>query len=95
MFYDEEGRMLVWELLNHGLNLWFITWGEHCVSPGSTDEGSSAVWQEGVEPGCTSPGPHLRAECNWGSIYLWRSLLLEFFLQAYDTGDLFFIYFWL
>jgi len=41
----------VWEFLNHGLNLWLTTWGEQWVSHGSTGEGNSPVWLEGVEPG--------------------------------------------
>ena len=71
--------LIVWELLNHGLNFWLITWGEHWVSHRSTGEGNSAVWPEGVEPGCTSPWPHLRADCHWEMISFWRLLLLEFF----------------
>ena len=57
--------MCVWELLNDNLNLWLITWGEHWVSCGSTGEGNSPVWREGVEPGSTSPRSHLRADCQW------------------------------
>ena len=76
----------VWELLNHGLNLWFTTWGEHWVSCGSTGEGNSPVWPGEVEPGCTSPRPHLRAHCHWGRISSWRLLLMEF-LWAYNTGE--------
>jgi len=53
----------VWELLSHGLNHWLITWGKDPVSPGCTGEGNSAVGLEGVEPGCPSLRPHLRAEC--------------------------------
>jgi len=68
----------VWELLNDGLNHWLITWGEHWVSRGSTGEGNSAVWPEGVEPGCTSPRLHLRADYYWGRISFWRLFPLEF-----------------
>jgi len=39
----------VWELLSQSLNLWLITWGKHWVSCGSTGEGNSPVWSEGVE----------------------------------------------
>jgi len=78
--------MSVWELLSHGLNHWLITWGKDWVSPGSTGEGSSAVWPEGVKPGCTSPRPHLRADWHWGRISFWRSRLcgvfpVDLFLQ--------------
>ena len=77
----------IWELLNHGLNLWLTTWGKHRVSHRSTGEGNSSVWPEGVEPGSTSPRPHLKADCHWGRISSWRLLLLES-LQAYTTGEL-------
>jgi len=50
------------------------TWGKDLVSPGSTGEGNSAVWPEGVEPGCTSLRPHLRADCHWGRVSGWISL---------------------
>jgi len=82
----------VWELLNHGLNLWLITWGEHWVSCGSTGEGNSPVWLEGVEPGSSSPRPRWRADCHWGRISFWRSLLLEFFLWAYNMGEHFHLF---
>jgi len=78
----------VWELLNDGLNHWLITWGDHWVSRGSTGEGNSTVQLEGVEPGCTSLRPHLRADCYWGRISLWRSLLLESFWWVQDMGML-------
>jgi len=74
--------LLVWELLSHGLNQWLSTWGKDLVSSGSTGEGSSAVWLEGVEPGCTSLRPHLRADCCCGRISGWRSLLCGVLLQA-------------
>ena len=35
--------------------------------------------QKGVEPGCTSLGPHLRANCCWGKVSGWRSFLGEVF----------------
>jgi len=34
------------------------------LNAGSTGEGNSSVGQEGVEPGCTSPRPHLTAVCH-------------------------------
>jgi len=49
--------------------------GKGLVSPGSTGGDSSAVGQEGVEPGCTSLRPHLKADCYWGRISGWRWLL--------------------
>ena len=67
----------VWELLSHSLNYWLSTWGKDPVSPESTGEGNSAVWLEGLQPGCTSLRPHLRADCPWGRISFWRSLLGE------------------
>eukprot|EP00076_Gallus_gallus_P032048 XP_024997586.1 2-oxoglutarate and iron-dependent oxygenase domain-containing protein 3 [Gallus gallus] len=44
------------------------TWGKDRVSPGSTGEGSSHVQLEGVEPGCTSLRPYLRADALWGKV---------------------------
>ena len=76
----------VWELLNHSLDLWLPTWGKHWVSCGSTGEGNSPVWLKGVEPGSTSPRPHLRIDCHWGRIYSWRLLFVEF-LWAYNIGE--------
>ena len=64
------------------------TWGECWVSCGSTGGGNSAVWPEGVEPGSTSPKPHVRADSQGGRISLWRSLLLEPFQWAQDMGKL-------
>lgn len=46
--------LCVWELLSPGLNHWLSSWGKDPLSPGSTGEGNSAVWPEGVEPGCAS-----------------------------------------
>jgi len=80
---------VVWELLNHSLNLWLITWGKHWVSPGSTGEGNSAVWPEGVEPGCTSPRPHLRADYHWERIFFLEISPLWSFSckpRSLDTG---------
>ena len=56
----------VWQL-SHGLNHWLSTWGK---DPGSTGEGNSAVWLEGVQPGCTSLSAHLRADCHGGGLCL-------------------------
>ena len=82
----------VWELLNHNLNLWLTTWGKHWVSHGSTGEGNSPVWPEGVEPGSTSPRPHLRADCHWGRISFWRLLLVEFLESLQHWWALLFIH---
>ena len=70
-------------LLNHGMNLWLITWGEQWVSHGSTGEGKSPVLQEGVEPGCTSPRPIEELTAS-GEVFLWRSAPLESILWAQD-----------
>ena len=62
--------------------------GKDPVSPGSTAGGNSAVGLEGVQPGCTSHRPHLRADCPSGRVSSWRSLLGEAFpanLQSSDT----------
>jgi len=67
-------KLLVWEQLSHSLNHWLSTWEKDLVSPGSTGEGNSSVWPEGVEPGCISLKPHLRADCHWRWISYWRSL---------------------
>ena len=53
-------------------------------SPGSTGEGNSAVWPEGVEAGCTSLRPHLRADCHWGRISGWRFLSCGVSLVSLD-----------
>ena len=82
----------VWELLNNGLNHWLTTWGKHWVSHGSTGEGNSAVWPEGVEPGCTSPRSHLWADCLWGRISFWRSLPLEFSTVSLQHGWAFLLF---
>jgi len=80
----------VWKLLNRGLNLWLITWGEHWVSCGSTGEGNSPVWPEEVVLDPPFLDPHLRADWQWGRILFWRLLFVEFFLRAYDTSKYFF-----
>jgi len=45
---------------------WLSTWGKDPISPGSTGEGNSHVWPEGLQPGCTSLRTHLRADCQLG-----------------------------
>ena len=78
------------------------TWVKHLDSHRSTDEGNSPVWQEGVEPGSTSPRPHLRADCHCRRILFWGFLLcgvfslnLDFFLDVseYSFPVCFFFYF--
>ena len=78
----QNGRQ-IWNICG---NCWATAWatdlstlGRDLVSPESTAEGSSAVWPEGVEPGCTSLRPHLRADCHWARIFSWRSLFAETF----------------
>ena len=81
----------VWELLSHGLNHCLITWGKDWVSHGSTGEGNSLVWLEGLEPGSTPPRPHLRADWHWGRISFLRSLFCEAFNcepKSLDLGEL-------
>jgi len=63
------------------------------LSHGSTGEGNSCVWPEGVEPGYTSLRPHLRAECLWGRISFWRFLLCGTFhceCKSMDMDEHFF-----
>ena len=63
------------------------------VSPGSTGEGNSAVAQEGVDPGCTSPRPHLRADYNRRRISFWRSVFCGDFpvwAEIFEGGWAFF-----
>jgi len=43
------------------------------------------VWLEGVEPGCTSLRPHLRADCCWRRISGWRSFPCE--LRSSETSQ--------
>ena len=64
----------VWELLNHGLNLWLTTWGECWVSRRGTGE-CNLTWvtRRGGDP----LRPHLRADSQAGKISIWRSLLVE------------------
>ena len=57
-------------VLSHSLSHWLSSWGKHLISPWSTGEGNSAVWPEGVEPGCTSQT----------SFKGWLPLFLDFFL---------------
>jgi len=83
----------VWELLNHDLNLWWITWGKHWDSCARTGEGNSPLWPEGVEPVSTFPRPHLRADCHWERISFSRLLPLEFFCKP-KTWVSTCIYFW-
>jgi len=82
--FSKPELMYMWELLSHGLNHLLITWGKGPVSPGSTSEGNSSEWLEGVEPGCTSLRHHLRADCHRGRIFFWRSFLCGFFLMSLD-----------
>jgi len=69
-----------------GQNHWLSIWGKDQVSPGSTGEGNSPVRPEGVEPGCISPRPHLRADCHWGRISFWGSFPLEFSAVSLGHG---------
>ena len=79
-------------------NCWVPTWTTEYlwkgpVSPGSTGEGNSAVAQEGVDPGCTSPRPHLRADYNRRRISFWRSVFCGDFpvwAEIFEGGWAFF-----
>ena len=63
----------VWELLNHGLNLWLTTWAQvNAISP---------EWPEGVDPGSTPPRPHLKADSQGGRFSIWRLFPLEPFCE--------------
>ena len=44
----------------------------------------ASVWPAGVEPGCTSLRPHLRADCHWGRISGWRSFSCGVFPVSLD-----------
>ena len=84
----------VWALLSHSLNHW--TWDKDWVSHGSTGEGNSAAWPEGVEPGCTSPRSHLRADCHWERLFLEiASFGVCLFVCKPRIWVNIFIYFWL
>jgi len=80
----KDCNVSVWELLSYSLSHWLSTWRKDPLSPGSTAEGNSSVWPEGVEPGCTSLRPHLRADCHWGRISGWRSFPCGIFLASLD-----------
>jgi len=41
-----------------------------------------------VEPGCTPPRPHLRADCPWGRVSFWRLLLFGVFLCKPTSSDM-------
>ena len=74
-FYSSFELLLAlrWGLLSHSLSHWLSPGGTDLVSTVSTGEGNSAVWPDGVEPGCTSLRPHLRAECHWRKV-LWLEI---------------------
>ena len=49
--------------------------------------------QKGVEPGSTSPRPHLRADCQGGRVSFWMLFLLVFFfLKTKDMGEHFHLF---
>jgi len=58
---------------------------KHWVSHGAQVK-AIHLWLEGLEPGCTSPRPHLRADCHRGRICSWRLILVEL-LWAYNAGE--------
>ena len=64
----------VWEL-SYGPDPWLITWGKDWVIHGSTGEGNSPVWLEGMEPGYASPRPPFM-----GWLPLWKDLFQEILL---------------
>jgi len=74
MLISSYNCWFLWELLNHGLNLWLITWVKHWVSHGSTGEGN---WLEGVEPDSPSPRPPFKG---------WLSLRKDLFLKIASPG---------
>ena len=79
MIYRYKKRMLLCYPLyeNCWITAWTTDWSpEDWVSYGSTGEGNSPVWPEGVEPGSTPPRPHLRADCQRGRISFWSCLFL-------------------
>ena len=79
--------MVVWELLNHSLNLWLTTWGKDWVSHRSTGEGNPPVWPEGLEPGCISPRPHWRAHHHWEGSLSGDCSFWSYFLWASDVTE--------
>ena len=75
-------------------NCWITAWTSDWSPEVSTESAGGAQLkaihlcdQKGVEPGCTSPRPHLRADCPWGRVSFWSLLLLEFFLWVYNVGE--------
>ena len=77
-------------------NCWVTAWttdwapGERTRSALGAQVKAIQLWSEGVEPGCTSLRPHLRADCHWGRITGWRSVFLWSFFwepRSSKTGE--------
>ena len=65
---------------NSWITAWTSDWPPEVSAESAARAQMNAIspeWPEGVEPGCTSPRPHLRADSQGGRISSWRSLLLE------------------
>ena len=56
------------ELLSHGLNHWLISWGRTQSAVGAQVEAIQSEWK--VEPGCSSPREHLRADYPQERVYI-------------------------
>ena len=95
--YTRYRSLLIYHLYpvtNHKLlygNCWITAWTSDWLR-----QAPSQPWEHrwrqfncvtrGVEPGSTSPRPHLRADCHWWRISSWRLLFVEF-LWAYNTSE--------
>jgi len=69
---------------NYWITAWTIEWPPDASAESATGAPVHAIspeWPEGVEPGCTPPRPHLRADSEGGRISIWRSPLLELFWE--------------
>ena len=67
---------------NCWVTVWTTDWtpGERTLSAlGAQVKAIHLCDQKGVEPGSTSPRPHLMADCHWGRISFWVSLLFGVF----------------
>ena len=73
-----------WVYGNHWIIAWTSDWPHEASTESAAGAQVNAVsleWPEGMEPGSTSPRPHLRADSQGGKIFIWRSLLMESFCE--------------
>ena len=69
---------------NWWVTAWATDWSTEERTESATGEGNSLVWLGGVVPGCTPPGAHLSADCQWWRVSFWRFLLCGVFPAKLD-----------